>query len=192
MVGAIGACGFGFGAILFGFVESLPWRWRALYAVGVFPLLLMPRLRSGISETPLRPSPPPAPRCGRDRWRARLARTAHRTRAQLSATRARHHARRHALRRGRDRACSVLRLLHAQHAPLGAVAILAHGGRRGCRRHARQRPRGTPRRSLRTSPGAASSSRRAFRFWRGSSITCRGRGCRCCGRSSPCARYRAT
>jgi MFS family permease len=51
MVGALGACGFGFGAILFGFVEHLPWRWRALYAVGVFPLLVMPRLRSGIVET---------------------------------------------------------------------------------------------------------------------------------------------
>ncbi|MBY0274776.1 MFS transporter [Candidatus Binatia bacterium] len=51
MVGALGACGFGFGAILFGFVERLPWRWRALYAVGVFPLLVMPRLRRGIPET---------------------------------------------------------------------------------------------------------------------------------------------
>ena len=51
MVGALGACGFGFGAILFGFVERLPWKWRALYAVGVFPLLVMPRLRRGIRET---------------------------------------------------------------------------------------------------------------------------------------------
>lgn len=51
MVGAIGACGFGFGAILFGFVDQLPGGWRALYAVGVFPLLVMPRLRSGIIET---------------------------------------------------------------------------------------------------------------------------------------------
>lgn len=51
MVGAIGACGFGFGAILFGFVESLPYGWRALYVVGIFPLLAMPALRRGIPET---------------------------------------------------------------------------------------------------------------------------------------------
>lgn len=51
MVGALGACGFGFGAILFGFVDRLPGHWRALYAVGVFPLLVMPRLRRGITET---------------------------------------------------------------------------------------------------------------------------------------------
>lgn len=51
MVGALGACGFGFGAILFGFVDRLPGTWRALYAVGVFPLLVMPRLRRGITET---------------------------------------------------------------------------------------------------------------------------------------------
>ena len=48
MVGALGACGFGFGAILFGFVERLPFGWRALYAIGVLPLLAMPRLRRGI------------------------------------------------------------------------------------------------------------------------------------------------
>jgi len=51
MVGALGACGFGFGAILFGFVESLPYGWRALYLVGIVPLLAMPALRRGIPET---------------------------------------------------------------------------------------------------------------------------------------------
>lgn len=51
MVGALGACGFGFGAILFGFVEYLPRGWRALYVVGLVPLLLMPMLRRGIPET---------------------------------------------------------------------------------------------------------------------------------------------
>lgn len=51
MVGALGACGFGLGAILFAFVDSLPWRWRALYVVGVVPLLLLPVLARGIPET---------------------------------------------------------------------------------------------------------------------------------------------
>jgi MFS family permease len=51
MVGAIGACGFGFGAILFGFVEHLPFGWRALYLIGVAPLLAMPSLMRGIPET---------------------------------------------------------------------------------------------------------------------------------------------
>lgn len=51
MVGALGACGFGFGAILFGFVDDLPWTWRALYVVGVTPLVFLPRLARGIPET---------------------------------------------------------------------------------------------------------------------------------------------
>lgn len=51
MLGALGACGFGFGAILFGFVKQLPFGWRALYLVGVFPLLVLPALRRGIPET---------------------------------------------------------------------------------------------------------------------------------------------
>ena len=51
MVGALGACGFGFGAILFGFVEHLPYGWRALYVIGFLPLLAMPALARGIPET---------------------------------------------------------------------------------------------------------------------------------------------
>jgi len=51
MVGALGACGFGFGAILFGFVEHLPFGWRALYVIGIVPLLAMPALARGIPET---------------------------------------------------------------------------------------------------------------------------------------------
>lgn len=51
MVGALGACGFGFGAILFGFVDHLPWTWRALYVVGVTPLLFLRPLARGIPET---------------------------------------------------------------------------------------------------------------------------------------------
>lgn len=51
LLGALGACGFGFGAILFGFVEHLPYGWRALYVIGITPLLAMPALRRGIPET---------------------------------------------------------------------------------------------------------------------------------------------
>jgi MFS family permease len=51
MLGALGACGFGFGAILFGFVKQLPYGWRALYLVGIVPLLVLPVLRRGIPET---------------------------------------------------------------------------------------------------------------------------------------------
>jgi MFS family permease len=51
MVGAIGATGFGFGAILFGFVNHLPFGWRTLYLVGIVPLALLPTLRRGVPET---------------------------------------------------------------------------------------------------------------------------------------------
>lgn len=51
MVGALSACGHGLGAVLFAFVDSLPFGWRFLYAVGVLPLLLMPAFTRGIVET---------------------------------------------------------------------------------------------------------------------------------------------
>lgn len=51
MLAALAAVGHGFGALLFGAVEALPWGWRALYAIGIAPLLLLPRLRAGIVET---------------------------------------------------------------------------------------------------------------------------------------------
>jgi len=51
MLAALAAVGHGFGALLFGAVEVLPYGWRALYAVGVLPLFLMPRFRAGIVET---------------------------------------------------------------------------------------------------------------------------------------------
>ena len=35
---AMQACGSGFAALMFGFVDVLPFGWRALYAVGVIPL----------------------------------------------------------------------------------------------------------------------------------------------------------
>lgn len=51
ILGALGAAGHGLAAVLFGFVESLPFGWRFLYGVGIVPLLLLPRLRRGIPET---------------------------------------------------------------------------------------------------------------------------------------------
>lgn len=51
MLAALAAVGHGFGAALFAAVDVLPYGWRALYAVGVVPLFLLPRFRRGITET---------------------------------------------------------------------------------------------------------------------------------------------
>lgn len=51
MLGGVSAIGFGMGALVYGFVNSLPFGWRALYMVGLAPLLLFPALRRGIAET---------------------------------------------------------------------------------------------------------------------------------------------
>jgi putative MFS transporter len=48
---ALQACGAGFAAILYGFVDVLPYGWRALYLVGVLPLLLIARMRMFMPET---------------------------------------------------------------------------------------------------------------------------------------------
>ena len=48
---AIMACGAGVAALLFGFVNHLPFGWRALYAVGVLPLLAIARWRRLMPET---------------------------------------------------------------------------------------------------------------------------------------------
>ena len=48
---AIQACGAGFAALMFGFVEYLPFGWRALYAVGVLPLCLIAYWRRTLPET---------------------------------------------------------------------------------------------------------------------------------------------
>ena len=48
---AIMACGAGTAALLFGFVDVLPYGWRALYAIGVIPLLLIARWRRMLPET---------------------------------------------------------------------------------------------------------------------------------------------
>jgi len=51
MLAAISAVGHGVGAALFALVEVLPFGWRALYAIGVAPVLLLPLLRREIPET---------------------------------------------------------------------------------------------------------------------------------------------
>ena len=51
MLGGVGSIGFGFGALVYGFVGVLPFGWRALYALGLTPLLFLPALRRGMRET---------------------------------------------------------------------------------------------------------------------------------------------
>ena len=51
MLGALGSLGHGLAAIAFGFVDVLPFGWRALYAVGVIPLLLLAWFRRSLQET---------------------------------------------------------------------------------------------------------------------------------------------
>lgn len=48
---AIQACGAGFAALMFGFVDVLPWGWRSLYLVGLVPLLLVAHWRRTLPET---------------------------------------------------------------------------------------------------------------------------------------------
>jgi MFS family permease len=48
---AIQACGAGFAALMFGFVDILPFGWRALYAVGVIPLCFIAYWRRTLPET---------------------------------------------------------------------------------------------------------------------------------------------
>jgi len=51
MLGAVSAVGHGLGAAVFAAIESMPWGWRSLYAIGILPLLLLPVFRRGIRET---------------------------------------------------------------------------------------------------------------------------------------------
>lgn len=48
---AIQACGAGTAALMFGFVDYLPYGWRALYAFGLVPLLLIAYWRRTLPET---------------------------------------------------------------------------------------------------------------------------------------------
>lgn len=51
MLGALANIGNGLGALLFAFVDHLPFGWRSLYAVGLVPALLLPRFRRTLAET---------------------------------------------------------------------------------------------------------------------------------------------
>ncbi|HEX5065894.1 MAG TPA: MFS transporter [Myxococcota bacterium] len=71
-LGALHACGAGLAGIMFGFVNVLPFGWRALYAIGLAPLLFVAYFRRTLPETSrfeslardggeLRAAPPLAP-----------------------------------------------------------------------------------------------------------------------------------
>lgn len=51
MLGALASCGNGLGAALFAVIDRLPYGWRAMYVIGLVPLLLLPMLRARITET---------------------------------------------------------------------------------------------------------------------------------------------
>lgn len=51
MLGALGAVGIGLGAGLFALVDVLPYGWRALYLVGLAPLLFFDAFRRAVPET---------------------------------------------------------------------------------------------------------------------------------------------
>jgi putative MFS transporter len=51
IAGAVGAAGHGLGILLFAAIDVLPQGWRALYLLGLLPLLLLPRLRREVQET---------------------------------------------------------------------------------------------------------------------------------------------
>ena len=51
ILGALGSIGYGLGLVLFSAIDWLPYGWRALYVIGMAPLLLMPRFRREVKET---------------------------------------------------------------------------------------------------------------------------------------------
>lgn len=51
ILAALAGFGYGIGALLFSAIEVLPYGWRALYALGCVPLLLLPRFRRDLKET---------------------------------------------------------------------------------------------------------------------------------------------
>jgi MFS family permease len=51
LLGAVGGTGFFGAALLYAFVDVLPYGWRTLYAFGVVPLLLLPWLSRRVPET---------------------------------------------------------------------------------------------------------------------------------------------
>lgn len=51
LISAVGGAGFFGAALLFAFIDVLPWGWRTMYAFGVVPLLLLPWLSRRVPET---------------------------------------------------------------------------------------------------------------------------------------------
>lgn len=51
ILAGVGAIGFGVGTLVYGFVDSLPFGWRTLYAIGILPLVFFPALARGLNET---------------------------------------------------------------------------------------------------------------------------------------------
>jgi MFS family permease len=51
MLAALGACGHGLGAILFSQIDRLPFGWRALYVIGIAPVLCLPWFLRYVPET---------------------------------------------------------------------------------------------------------------------------------------------
>ncbi|TDJ07452.1 MAG: MFS transporter [Deltaproteobacteria bacterium] len=51
MLGAVGSAGHGVAALLFAGIDWFPFGWRALYALGAIPLLLLPFFRRELKET---------------------------------------------------------------------------------------------------------------------------------------------
>ncbi len=51
MLGAVAAMGYGASAVLFAFIDVIPFGWRGMYGLGLAPLLLLPILRRGVPET---------------------------------------------------------------------------------------------------------------------------------------------
>lgn len=51
VMGALASGGHGLGAALFAAIDSLPYGWRSLYALGILPLFFMPYFRANVTET---------------------------------------------------------------------------------------------------------------------------------------------
>ena len=51
IIGALGAMGYGLGLLLFAFIDDIPFGWRAMYVVGLVPLLWIQSFRRNVKET---------------------------------------------------------------------------------------------------------------------------------------------
>jgi putative MFS transporter len=51
LLGAMSGLGYGLAVLLFGFIEQIPYGWRALYLIGALPLLVLARMRRALPET---------------------------------------------------------------------------------------------------------------------------------------------